>query len=269
VFALSSDAVDTAETESNNADGEAEEADASSQESKQEEQEVSQKETILSIIGSMKATTEEGSENLQEKLSELVTEAEKELDAFFGKNEELESQLASVQEEVSKFKEQYLRLNADFDNFRKRTATEKDGLKSVAQGNTLEELLPVIDNFDLASSQLKLETEGEEKVSESYQGLYRQMVEVLKKLGLETIDAVGSKFDPEIHDAVMQEETQEHEDATVLEEFRRGFKFKDRLLRPAMVKVAVNSEAPAAGGAASDTAGEEENAEEEADSTEE
>jgi len=148
-----------------------------------------------------------------------------------------------VNEESTKLKDQYLRLNADFDNYRKRTETEKEALSKNARGNTLEELLPVIDNFELARNQLVLETEAEQKVSDSYQNLYKQLVETLKKLGLETIQSVGATFDPELHDAIMQEETSEHEDNTVLEEYRRGFMFGDRLLRAAMVKVAINSTA--------------------------
>mmetsp|Transcript_5934 Transcript_5934/g.10901 ORF Transcript_5934/g.10901 Transcript_5934/m.10901 type:complete len:338 (-) Transcript_5934:62-1075(-) len=169
----------------------------------------------------------------------LVTEVEGEFEAFLNKVKEGESQLAAAQEESLKIKEQYLRLNADFDNYRKRTESEKESLSKNARGSTLEELLPVIDNFELARTQLKLETEAEQNVSDSYQNLYKQLVETLKKLGLETIESVGTKFDPELHDAIMQEETNEHEDSTVLEEYRRGFTFESRLLRAAMVKVAV------------------------------
>merc|ERR1719235_55618 len=152
-----------------------------------------------------------------------------------------EGQAAQAGEENAKLKDQYLRLNADFDNYRKRTESEKESLAKNARGSTLEELLPVIDNFELARTQLVLETKAEQKVSESYQNLYKQLVETLKKLGLEPVEAVGAKFDPELHDAIMQEETTDFEDGAVMEEYRRGFAFGDRLLRAAMVKVAVNS----------------------------
>ena len=147
---------------------------------------------------------------------------------------------------LSTTKESYLRLNADFDNFRKRTIREKEEIATRGRGDVLEELLPLIDNFEMAAKSIKIETEGEEKINNSYQGLYRQMIEIMKKAGLSVVESVGRPFDPEIHDAIMREPTSEFGDGTVMEEFRRGFKFGDTLLRPAMVKVAVaEEEAPA------------------------
>lgn len=120
-----------------------------------------------------------------------------------------------------------------------------------AKMHLLEDLLPLIDNFDMASKSIKTTTEGEEKIHSSYQGLYRQMVDIFRGLGLEAVPTTGAQFDPEIHDGVMREENDEVADGEVLEEFRKGFKYRDQLLRPAMVKVAVSNkpapEAPAKG----------------------
>ena len=96
--------------------------------------------------------------------------------------------------------------------------------------------------------QLKPQTEAEEKINASYQGLYRQMVDIFRGMGLEAVPTKGAVFDPEMHDGVMKEETADAPDNTVLEEFRKGFMFSGKLLRPAMVKVAVNS----SGGGASE-----------------
>ena len=189
-----------------------------------------------SLVDKIKAAVE-GDDS--EAASSMLSDLEAELAT-------LSDQVASAQDDSTKIKEQYLRLNADFDNYRKRTETEKESLSKNARGSTLEELLPVIDNFEAARTQLKLETEAEQKVSDSYQNLYKSLVETLRKLGLSPIESVGSTFDPELHDAIMQEETTDHEDGSVLEEYRKGFLFGDRLLRPAMVKVAVNASQEAA-----------------------
>ena len=98
-------------------------------------------------------------------------------------------------------------------------------------------MLPLIDNFELAKSQLKLETDGERKIDAAYQGLYKQMVELFRGLGLEAVAGAGQPFDPEVHEAILREPSNEVPDGTVLEEFRKGFKLGERLLRPAMVKV--------------------------------
>uniref|UniRef100_A0A7S1T8I4 GrpE protein homolog n=2 Tax=Tetraselmis chuii TaxID=63592 RepID=A0A7S1T8I4_9CHLO len=137
-------------------------------------------------------------------------------------------------------KEQYLRSTADFENFRKRSQIEKDALRDSVKGDVVSDFLPLVDNFELASKQLKLETEAEKKIDASYQAMYRQMVEIFKNLGVTAVETVGKPFDPEKHEAIMQEESTEVEDGLILDEFRRGFMLGSKLLRPAMVKVAIN-----------------------------
>lgn len=101
-------------------------------------------------------------------------------------------------------KDQYVRLTADFDNFRRRSQTEKESLSTAAKEDVVKLFLPLIDNFDLARQQLKPATEGEEKINNSYQGLYRQMVEIFRKLGVEAVETVGAAFDPNLHEAIMR-----------------------------------------------------------------
>lgn len=218
-------------------------------------------EALMAFADEFAGAAPEDAEDFWSRYGALASDAETELVSLYSRLAEAESHAASAIDDANKVKDQYLRLNADFDNFRKRTEAEKDSLKQTAMGNTLEELLPVIDNFELARSQLVLETESEQKISDSYQNLYKQMVEILKKLGLVAIEAVGEAFDPELHDAIMQEETTEHASDVVLAEFRKGFTFKDRLLRPSMVKVSVNSAAPAPEQGAEGDEGEGEDAE--------
>jgi molecular chaperone GrpE len=161
------------------------------------------------------------------------------------------SSSAALEETLKTVKDQFVRMTADFDNFRKRTAAEREALKTSVRGDTVLALIPLIDNFELAKAALKLETEGEKKIDAAYQGLYKQMVEAFRGLGLEAVPGAGAPFDPEVHEAIMREPSEDVPDGHVLEEFRKGFRLGDRLLRPAMVKVAF-SDAPAAAAAAAE-----------------
>ena len=168
----------------------------------------------------------------------FVAELAAELEQLKFRAESAEKSAAAFEDTLKTTKDQFVRLTADFENFRKRSQTEQEDLKNKVRGDTLLELLPLIDNFELAKQQLKIETEGEEKIAKSYEGLYKQMVDLFRGLGLEATPGVGTEFDPEVHEAIMREHSDEFEEGTVSEEFRKGFSFKDRLLRPAMVKVA-------------------------------
>ncbi|XP_021282245.1 uncharacterized protein LOC110415082 [Herrania umbratica] len=150
---------------------------------------------------------------------------------------DLEKNMASLLEELSIEKDRIIRISADFDNFRKRTERERLSLVTNAQGEVLENLLPVLDNFERAKAQIKVETEGEEKISSSYQSIYKQFMEILGSLGVEPVETVGNPFDPMLHEAIMREDSTEFEEGIILQEFRKGFKLGDRLLRPSMVKV--------------------------------
>ncbi|KAK9951485.1 hypothetical protein M0R45_006925 [Rubus argutus] len=149
----------------------------------------------------------------------------------------LEMKVASLSEELSAEKVRILRISADFDNFRKRTDRERISLVTNAQGEVVESLLGVLDNFERAKAQLKVETEGEEKINNSYQSIYKQFGEILSSLGVLPVETVGKPFDPLLHEAIMREDSSEFEEGIILDEFRKGFTLGDRLLRPSMVKV--------------------------------
>ncbi|KAL4422080.1 hypothetical protein ABPG77_001548 [Micractinium sp. CCAP 211/92] len=176
----------------------------------------------------------------EEFAANFVPELEAELTALRTRADSAEASASQMEEQLKEVRDKFMRLQADFDNFRKRTTAEKDSLRSQVKGDTVAELLPLVDNFELAKTQLKLETEGEKRVDAAYQGLYKQMVELFRGLGLEATPGVGSPFDPNLHDAIMREPNSEVPDGTVLEEFRKGFTFGDKLLRAAMVKVSYN-----------------------------
>jgi molecular chaperone GrpE len=138
--------------------------------------------------------------------------------------------------ERADFYDQLLRLRAEFENFRKRTQRERSDLVEYAAMEAVRDLVPVLDDFERA---LRAESADKEYAS-GIQMIYGKLFETLKKLGLEPLEAEGLPFDPNVHHAVEMKKTNDVEDNTVVEQIQRGYNFKGRLLRPALVKVAVN-----------------------------
>jgi molecular chaperone GrpE len=155
---------------------------------------------------------------------------------------DLTGQIESLKIQLEERSTQYMRIAADFENYRKRTSKEKEEIDLQVKRNTITELLPVVDNFERARSHLKPQSEGEMTIHKSYQGVYKQLVDCLKRLGVAPMRPEGQLFDPNLHEAVMREATDEHPEGTVLEELVRGYYFGDRVLRHAMVKVAAPKE---------------------------
>ncbi|MDQ3281552.1 MAG: nucleotide exchange factor GrpE [Acidobacteriota bacterium] len=142
---------------------------------------------------------------------------------------------ASLREENQQLKDRYLRTLADFDNLRKRTEREKADFFRYAMSGVLKDILPVLDNFDRA-------LEHAEEGDDFHQGvslIYKQLYEVLQKHGLKPIDEAGVHFDPNIHEGVVREEDASVPSHTVVAVLQKGYFLHDRLLRPALVKVAV------------------------------
>jgi molecular chaperone GrpE len=133
---------------------------------------------------------------------------------------------------------QYARLSADFENFRKRTQKEREESEVRIKCNTLHELLPVVDNFERARSHIKPTTDVEMNIHKSYQGIYKQFVDGLKRLGVSPMRPEGQEFDPNFHEAVMREQTNEYPEGTITEELQRGYMLGEQVLRHSMVKVA-------------------------------
>ena len=150
---------------------------------------------------------------------------------------ETTSENNKLQEEYDKLNQQYIRLAADFDNYRKRQAQEKEGLIKYGTENALKQLLEVLDNFERGQKALE-NVEDCEKVKESFDLVHKQVCEVLTKMGLEEIKAIGEDFDPNFHEAVMQTPTSEHKEHTVIAELQKGYKMGDKVLRPTLVNVA-------------------------------
>jgi molecular chaperone GrpE len=140
------------------------------------------------------------------------------------------------------FQSQYLRIAADFDNFRKRSSKEKEDIEVQVKCATIIELLSVVDNFERARTQIKPQNDGELGIHKSYQGVYKQLVDSLKRVGVSPMRPEGQQFDPNLHEAVMRQPTEEYPEGTVMEELQRGYYLGDRILRHSLVKVAAPPE---------------------------
>ncbi|GGJ63123.1 molecular chaperone GrpE [Anoxybacillus voinovskiensis] len=186
-----------------------------------------------------KETLEMQEETTYDQTTEETVETEQELAEAEAQNEELakaHAQIAELQNKLQEMEQRYLRLYADFDNFRRRTKLEFEAAEKYRAQSLVTDLLPALDNFERA---LKVEVEDEKAKSilHGVEMVYRSLVEALKKEGVEAIESVGKPFDPHVHQAVMQVEDSNYEPNTVVEEFQKGYKLKDRVIRPAMVKV--------------------------------
>lgn len=147
------------------------------------------------------------------------------------------SELEKIRGERDALLDRLARLQAEFENARKRAAKEQQDFREYAQTDAIKALLPILDSFERA---LQLPSQAEEFRS-GIELIYKQLQDALTKLGVRPIPAKGEPFDPHLHQAIEMVETSEVPDHHVIEEFQRGYKFKDRLLRPSMVKVAKNS----------------------------
>jgi molecular chaperone GrpE len=149
---------------------------------------------------------------------------------------EPESPLETLRREKDAVQDRLLRTAAEFDNYRKRVERDRREQTEAVTADALSDLLPIIDDLERA---LKAPSGGDvDAFRKGVELIHRQMTELLRKRGVKTIDAVGADFDPRYHQAVVQESSPDHREGEVMEEFARGYMLGDRLLRPAMVKVA-------------------------------
>jgi molecular chaperone GrpE len=149
---------------------------------------------------------------------------------------ELEVKLKEAEQKAEEYYQRFLRAQADFENFRRRTRKEMEEMQTYAPLSVIEQLLPVLDNFERAIAAGKT-SDDREALQKGVEMVFKQMKQVLDQQGLVAIEAVGQPFDPHIHEAVMQVESEDHEPGYVVEELQKGYKLKDKVIRPAMVKV--------------------------------
>jgi molecular chaperone GrpE len=153
----------------------------------------------------------------------------------------LKTDLETAKAELDQWRDRFLRKAAEFENFRKRSERERAESAALTKSSVLAEFLPIMDACERA---LKSFAEGDDRQGrlqsyrEGVELLFKQLGDALARLGVVAVEAKGKKFDPHLHEALVHLETQEHEDNTVIEELRRGYLLKERLLRPAQVVVA-------------------------------
>jgi molecular chaperone GrpE len=186
--------------------------------------------------------TDEGMD-IKEQVTEDAVESAEVIDAeetdevndVDDETSELERKLEELEVEKDKLHDRLLRIQAEYDNYKKRTLKEREADRKYKSQDLIEELLPALDNFERALQVEK--TEATASIIEGITMVYNQIKEALASQGAEEIASVGEEFDPNIHHAVMQVEDESQPSNIVIEELQKGYKLKDRVIRPAMVKV--------------------------------
>ncbi|WCK53493.1 nucleotide exchange factor GrpE [Aneurinibacillus sp. Ricciae_BoGa-3] len=152
------------------------------------------------------------------------------------REEQLLAQIEQLQQEKEENYNKFLRAQADLQNFRTRVNKEKEQLHKYASQKVIEALLPIIDNFDRAVSASK-ETKDFDNLVEGVDMVFRQLQQILVQEEVTPLPGVGEPFDPNLHQAVMQQESSDYAPGIIIEEFQKGYRLKDRVIRPSMVKV--------------------------------
>jgi molecular chaperone GrpE len=152
---------------------------------------------------------------------------------------ELEARLDAKEEEVKETYDRLLRVSADFENYKKRSAREMEEFRKYANQSLLKEMLSVVDNLELAINSSNDKKKADKHLIEGLNLTLNEILRVFEKFNVKPIEAQGKAFDPAFHEAVMREETDDFPEKTVISEFQKGYLIHDRLLRPAMVVVAV------------------------------
>ncbi len=174
----------------------------------------------------------------EESIKETAKKQPKKRDSKLEKeNNELRQLMESKESELSALNDKYLRLMAEYDNFKKRTVKEKETIYTESVADTAEKLLPILDNFERAMSAFT-DSDKETDFFKGVEMIFNQTVETFTKLGVTPIEALGEEFNPELHNAVMHIEDETVADNIIVEEFQKGYIIGDKVIRYSMVKVA-------------------------------
>jgi molecular chaperone GrpE len=179
-----------------------------------------------------------GEQESEEKAPEEETEEEKGSEGFKGFfKKKGDKEKAALKEQVAALEDRVRRQMAEFDNYRKRTDKEKESMFSMGERSVIEKMLPILDNFERGLAAVPEEEKGG-SFADGMDKILKQFVKQLEDLGVKPIEAVGKEFDPAYHNAVMQVESEEYEEGVVVQEFQKGYMYKDTVLRHSMVTVA-------------------------------
>lgn len=155
---------------------------------------------------------------------------------FFSKSKKADKEKAGMQEKIDSLEDRVRRQMAEFDNYRKRTDKEKEQMFSMGERSVIEKILPIVDNFERGLDTVD-ESDKDDAFVIGMQKIYTQLTKQLEALGVKPIEAVGKEFDPNMHNAVMQVESQEYESGIVAQELLKGYMYHDQVLRHSMVAV--------------------------------
>ena len=184
------------------------------------------------------AAAENAEEQAQEAAgepAEAATEAVEEGEVQEAEEKSPEAEIEALNAKLAENAERMKRLQADFENFRRRTRQEKEELSNMVIQGFITELLPLVDNFDRAMA-----ATDAEKFQQGVEMIYNQLTEILKNKGMEVIDVTDAKFDPNFHQAVMRVQNPDLEDDTIAAELQKGYMVKGKVIRPSMVQVVAN-----------------------------
>lgn len=180
--------------------------------------------------------TQEDYNDTGEKNNEEIEESAKQQEGSTDELKTLQEKIEQLQKELEAKEDRLLRIQAEYDNYRKRTRNEMEVLKEYGSQDLATELLPALDNFERAL-QSNVTSEDGKALLQGVEMVYKSILDTFKNAGIEPIEAVGKEFDPHEHHAVIQGNDDQYDSNIVLEELQKGYKLKDRVIRPAMVKV--------------------------------
>ena len=175
----------------------------------------------------------------EEKVSKKKVSEKKDKVKIVDHLKEMETKLESVEQEAKEAHDRFLRVSAEFENYKKRSAREMDEFRKFANESLIREMLTVVDNLERALNSSNNDNQANSHIAEGVDMTLKEILKVFGKFNVKPIEALGKPFDPNFHQAAMREETNEHPENTVLNELEKGYMIHDRLLRPAMVVVSM------------------------------
>lgn len=175
----------------------------------------------------------------EEKVSKKKVSEKKDKVKIVDHLKEMETRLESVEQEAKEAHDRFLRVSAEFENYKKRSVREMDEFRKFANESLIREMLTVVDNLERALNSSNNDNQANSHIAEGVDMTLKEILKVFEKFNVKPIEALGKPFDPNFHQAAMREETNERPENTVLNELEKGYMIHDRLLRPAMVVVSM------------------------------
>lgn len=175
----------------------------------------------------------------EKKVSKKKVSEEKDKVKIVDHLKDMETRLESVEQEAKEAHDRFLRVSAEFENYKKRSVREMDEFRKFANESLIREMLTVVDNLERALNSSNNDNQANSHIAEGVDMTLKEILKVFEKFNVKPIEALGKPFDPNFHQAAMREETNERPENTVLNELEKGYMIHDRLLRPAMVVVSM------------------------------